>query len=74
MEQIIQSINTDRSKNEGWLRDNFNQFFQGNYYRHDDNGVDLKNPFGLEVVNTGGCHTRAYGVQVIHAMANLDEL
>ena len=53
------TINTDRSKNESWLRDNFNQFRHGSYY----GGNDLKNPFGLEVVNTGGCHTRAYGVQ-----------
>jgi len=53
------TINTDRSKNESWLRDNFNQFTHGHYY----GGDDLKNPFGLEVVNTGGCHTRAYGVQ-----------
>jgi len=52
------TTNTDRSKNEGWLRDNFNQFMLS--YRGDS---DLSNPFGLEVVNTGGCHTRAYGVQ-----------
>ena len=50
------TINTDRSKNENWLSDNFNQFKLG--YRE-----GTENPFGLEVVNTGGCHTRAYGVQ-----------
>jgi len=49
------TINTDRSKNESWLRDNFNQY---NLYQNQN-----QNPFGLEVVNTGGCHTRAYGVQ-----------
>ena len=52
------TTNTDRSKNENWLRDNFNQFMLS--YRGDS---DLANQFGLEVVNTGGCHTRAYGVQ-----------
>ena len=51
------TINTDRSKNEGWLKDNFDQFNFGY------GGNDKVNPFGLEVVNTGGCHTRAYGVQ-----------
>ena len=50
------TTNTDRSKNENWLSDNFNQFKLG--YRE-----DTENPFGLEGVNTGGCHTRAYGVQ-----------
>ena len=49
-------INTDRSKNENWLSDNFNQFKLGCR-------EGTENPFGLEVVNTGGCHTRAYGVQ-----------
>ena len=40
-----------------WLKDNFDQFNIGY------GGNDKVNPFGLEVVNTGGCHTRAYGVQ-----------
>lgn len=46
-------IHTDRSSNTTWLRNNFSQF-NGGY------GNDEKNPFSLEVVNTGGCHSRAY--------------
>lgn len=49
-------INTDRSSNERWLRDNFSQYNTGY-------GRDKDNPFSLEVVNTGGCHSRAYQVQ-----------
>jgi hypothetical protein len=49
-------INTDRSSNERWLRDNFTQYNTG-YGREEDN------PKSLEVVNTGGCHSRAYQVQ-----------
>ena len=51
-------INTDRSANETWLRENFAQ--NGNDYYRDS---DSKNPFALEVINTGGCHSRAYQVQ-----------
>ena len=49
-------INTDRSSNERWLRDNFAQYNTGY-------GGDKNNPNALEVVNTGGCHSRAYQVQ-----------
>jgi len=49
-------INTDRSSNNHWLKENFNQT-NGGY------GCDEKNPFSLEVVNTGGCHSRAYTLQ-----------
>ena len=48
-------INTDRSANETWLNDNFNQLHG---YGNED-----RNPFALEVVNTGGCHSRAYAIQ-----------
>jgi hypothetical protein len=46
-----------RSANANWLTDNFAQ--SGGQY-HDRNE---KNPFSLEVINTGGCHSRAYQVQ-----------
>jgi len=49
-------INTDRSANDSWLKENFSQFNMGY-------GRDKDNPFSLEVVNTGGCHSRAYQVQ-----------
>ena len=52
-------INTDRSANETWLKDNFAQ--KGGYYH--DRFENEKNPFALEVINTGGCHSRAYQVQ-----------
>ena len=48
-------INTDRSANETWLNNNFNQLHG---YGYED-----RNPFALEVVNTGGCHSRAYAIQ-----------
>ncbi len=49
------TLNTDNSKNNTWLQENFNQF---NGY-----GREANNPFSLEVVNTGGCHSRAYPIQ-----------
>ena len=49
------TLNTDSSKNNTWLNENFNQF---NGY-----GREANNPFSLEVVNTGGCHSRAYAIQ-----------
>jgi hypothetical protein len=49
------TLNTDNSKNNTWLQENFNQF---NGY-----GREANNPFSLEVVNTGGCHSRAYSIQ-----------
>ena len=49
-------INTDRSANDAWLRENFTQYNMGY-------GRDKENPLSLEVVNTGGCHSRAYQVQ-----------
>jgi len=48
-------LNTDASANTNWLRDNFGQ---SHGY-----GKEAENPFSLEVVNTGGCHSRAYSVQ-----------
>ena len=48
-------INTDRSANSTWLNDNFNQL--------KGYGYEKRNPFALEVVNTGGCHSRAYAIQ-----------
>jgi len=48
-------INTDTSANANWLRNNFTQC--GGY------GYESNNPFALEVVNTGGCHSRAYAIQ-----------
>ena len=53
-------VNTDRSANENWLRDNFAQ--KSSYY-HANTHENEKNPFALEVINTGGCHSRAYQVQ-----------
>jgi len=49
------TLNTDNSKNNTWLQENFSQF---NGY-----GREANNPFSLEVVNTGGCHSRAYSIQ-----------
>jgi len=49
------TLNTDSSKNNTWLQENFSQF---NGY-----GREANNPFSLEVVNTGGCHSRAYAIQ-----------
>jgi len=49
------TLNTDSSKNNTWLNENFSQF---NGY-----GREANNPFSLEVVNTGGCHSRAYAIQ-----------
>tara|TARA_R100000657_G_C4653286_1_gene97469 strand:- start:30 stop:911 length:882 start_codon:yes stop_codon:yes gene_type:complete len=48
-------INTDRSANATWLNDNFNQLKGYGYAK--------RNPFALEVVNTGSCHSRAYAIQ-----------
>lgn len=48
-------INTDSSVNSSWLNENFSQ--TTGY------GNDKNNPFSLEVVNTGGCHSRAYQIQ-----------
>ena len=48
-------INTDRSANATWLNENFNQLY--------GYGYEKRNPFALEVVNTGGCHSRAYSIQ-----------
>jgi len=48
-------LNTDASANTNWLRDNFGQ--SHGYSK------EAENPFSLEVVNTGGCHSRAYSVQ-----------
>ena len=48
-------LNTDASANTNWLRNNFGQ---SHGY-----GKEAENPFSLEVVNTGGCHSRAYSVQ-----------
>ena len=48
-------LNTESSANTNWLRDNFGQ---SNGY-----GREKDNPFSLEVVNTGGCHSRAYSIQ-----------
>ena len=48
-------LNTDASANTNWLRDNFGQ---SHGY-----GREAENSFSLEVVNTGGCHSRAYQIQ-----------
>jgi hypothetical protein len=48
-------LNTESRANTNWLRDNFGQ---SNGY-----GREKDNPFSLEVVNTGGCHSRAYSIQ-----------
>jgi hypothetical protein len=48
-------LNTESSANTNWLRTNFSQFTG---YGREEN-----NPFALEVVNTGGCHSRTYAIQ-----------
>jgi hypothetical protein len=59
------TINTDRSKNESWLRDNFNQY---NLYQNQN-----QNPFGLEVVKYWRLSYSCLWSSGL-AMANLNDL
>ena len=53
-------INTDQSANSDWLGKNFSQNGRSDYNL---TSSESNNPFALEVINTGSCHSRAYQVQ-----------
>jgi len=53
-------INTDQSANSDWLGKNFSQNSRSDYNL---TSSESNNPFALEVVNTGSCHSRAYQIQ-----------
>jgi hypothetical protein len=53
-------INTDQSANSDWIGKNFSQNRRSDYNL---TSSESNNPFALEVVNTGSCHSRAYQIQ-----------